>query len=222
MKTFFPRHTLLLAALPLLLAGCLGSSSSQQQAAARKRTFVPVAAAAPRLATAPRFAALKVRACRVLPPFDARAFIVRRAGGEVVEDYYNGWIAPPQDLLRVQVARHLEQAGLFEAVVDAAAATQTPLGLEAVASDLCLDFTGERPAATVTLRLLLLDDRTPTFTVLFTEERTGRAPFDAADPAAPAQAFGQALTQALEALEKALASAPLPPARPSDPGSSSP
>lgn len=203
------RH-LALAALPLLLAGCFGTSASHQQAAARKRTFVPVAAPAARLFAAPRFAPVKIRACHVLPPFDARAFIVRRPNAETVEDYYNGWIANPHDLLRVQIAHHLEQTGLFEAVYDAPATTQTPLGLEAVVGELCLDFTGDRPAAAVTLRLLVLDDRAPAFTVLFTEQRAGRAPFDAADPVAPAQAFGRALTQALEALEQALAAAALP------------
>lgn len=200
---------LALLALPLLLAGCLGASRAQQ-AAAQKRTFAPLAQPAAPLAPSPRFAAVKVRAFRVLPPFDARTFIVRRGGGEFAADFYNMWVVPPQDLLRVQTARYLEQTGLFSAVFDASSGTLPPLNLEGVVSDLCLDYTGGAPAAVVTLRLLVLDERSASFTALFSAEKTGRAPFDPADPSAPAQAFGQALTQALEALSQALAIAPLP------------
>ena len=197
-----------LAALPLLLAGCFGSPRTQQLAAAQKRTFVPVAApASPQTA---RFAALKVRTFRALPPFDARSFVVRRPGGEYLCDFYNTWIAPPSDLIRVQAARYLEESRLFAAVYDASSGTLPPLSLEGVVSDLYLDFSGEKPAAVVTLRLLILDERAPAFTVLFSAEKSGRAAFDAHDKAAPAQAFGQALTQALEALTQALAASSLP------------
>lgn len=195
----------------LLLAGCFGGAA-HPQAAARRRAFLLAPAPAARLVPAPRFAAVKLRSCRALPPFDARAFIVRRAGGEVAEDYYNGWLVPPHDLLRGALARHLEQTGLFDAVYDGGSGTQTPLAVEAVVGDLSLDFSGERPAAAVSLRLLVLDDRAPGFAALFSEERSGRAPFDAADPAAPAEAFGRALTEALVALGRALAVAELPPA----------
>ena len=197
-----------LAALPLLLAGCFGSPRTQQLAAAQKRTFVPVAAPASPQPT--RFAALKVRTFRALPPFDAHTFIVRRPGGEFAGDFYNSWIAPPNDLIRVQTARYLEESRLFSAVYDASSGTLPPLGLEGVVSELYLDFTGEKPAAVVTLRLLVLDERAAAFTVLFSAEKSGRAEFAVPDKAAPSQAFGQALTQALEALTQALAAAALP------------
>ena len=197
-------------ALPLLLAGCLAAAPrAQQKAAAQKRTFLPVVAAPAAKADAPRFDAVKIRSFRALPPFDATAFVVRRQGNEFAADFYNGWLVPPQDLIRVQTARYLEQAGLFAAVYDASSGTLPPLSLEGVVSELFLDYSGGAPAAVATLRLLVLDERAPAFTVLFSAEKTGRATFDAADPAAPAQALGQALTQALEALARALAEARL-------------
>ena len=196
-------------ALPLLLAGCLAAAPrAQQKAAAQKRTFLPVAAAPSAPAAAPRFAAVKIRSFRALPPFDATGFVVRRSGSEFATDFYNAWLVPPQDLIRVQTARYLEQTGLFGAVYDASSGTLPPLSLEGVVSELFLDYAGQAPAAVVTLRLLVLDERAPAFTVLFSAEKTGRAAFDPADPAAPAHAFGQALTQALEALSRALAEAP--------------
>lgn len=204
------KNSLLMTLLAGLLAGCFGGTSAQQQARVQKRTFAPVAGAARAVSPSPGFAAVKVRAFRALPPFDARTFIVRRPGGEFAADFYNGWVVSPQELLRVQTARYLEGARLFAAVYDAGCGTAAPLGLEGVVSELCLDYTGERPAAVVTLRLLVLDERTPEFTVLYTDEKGARVAFDPAAPTAASQAFGQALTQALEALTQALAQAPLP------------
>lgn len=198
-------------ALPLLLAGCLAAAPrAQQKASAQRRTFLPVAAAPAAPLAAPRFAAVKVRPFRALPPFDATGFVVRRPGNEYATDFYNAWLVPPQDLIRVQASRYLEQAGLFSAVYDASSGTLPPLSLEGVVSELFLDYAGAAPEAVVTLRLLVLDERAPAFTVLFSSEKTGRAAFDPADKAAPAQAFGQALTQALAALAQDLAGARLP------------
>ena len=198
--------SLLLA--PLLLSGCFGTARVQQQASAQKRAFAPVAeASAP---YAPRFAALKLRTFRTLPPFDANTFIVRRPGGEFVCDFYNTWIASPNDLIRTQTTRFLEESRLFSAVYDASSTTLPPLGLEGIVSELYLDFAGPKPAAVVTLRLLILDERTPSFNVLFSSEKSARVEFDAADSHAPAQAFGAALTQTLKALTQTLDSASLP------------
>ena len=193
-----------------LLAGCLGGKSAQQQALAQKRTFVPVVEAPKPVAPAPGFAAVKVRPFRTLPPFDARAFIVRRAGGEFAADYYNGWLVPPHELIRVQAARYLEAARLFVAVYDTSCGSATPLGLEGVVSELYLDYTGDKPAAVIALRLLLLDERTPDFKVLYTGEESARVTFEPDGPTAASQAFSQALAQTLDALAQKLAQAPLP------------
>jgi hypothetical protein len=60
----------------------------------------------------------------------------------------------------------------------------------------------------VALRLLVLDERTPSFTVLATHEAQARVAYTPGAPAAASEAFGQALTQTLEALAAALAEAP--------------
>lgn len=204
------RHAVgLFAFFSAIAAGCLSAPRAQQQAAAaQRRTFLPTAApAAPQAA---RFAAIKIGTFRTLPPFDARTFIVRRPDGECVSDFYNGWVAAPNDLIRVQTARYLTETKLFSDVYDASSSVCPPFALEGVVSELALDYTGAQPVAVATLRLLVLDNRAPTFNVLFSAERTGRAAFTATDRTAPAQAFGHALTQALAALAQSLAEAPLP------------
>jgi len=206
MKTVRP--VLFALTVLLLLTGCFSTPRLQQQAAVQKRAFAPVADTAAAQTT--RFPAIKIRTFRTLPPFDARTFIVRRAGGEFVFDYYNTWIAPPNDLIRVQTARYLEESHLFAAVYDASSGTLPPLGLEGIISECYLDFSSSKPAAVVTLRLLVLDERTTTLNVLFSDEKSARVEFDASSKTAPAVAFGAALTQTLNAQVQALSAAPLP------------
>lgn len=205
------RHQCLwLLVTAVLAGGCFGGKAVQRQAQALRRTFMPEAGRAvrPEKAGAP-FAAAKLRAFRAMPPFDSRAFIVRRAGGEYAADFYNGWLAPPQALIRSQAARYLEEAGIFQALYDAGAGTSVPLGLEGVVSGLYLDYVGV-PAAVVRLRLLVLDEHSPQFRVLFDAERETRVTFDPENKNAAAEAFGAALTKALEELSAALRAADLP------------
>ena len=189
-------------------AGCVSSSSdAQKKVMEQKRTYLLEAGAPATTATQARFGEVKVRAFRSLPPFNAANIVVRRANGEAVLDFYNAWVAPPHELIRVQATKYLEKAGLFGAVYDAASGTLAPLGLEGTVCELFLDCRGEKPAAVVTLRLVVLDERTPEFTVLHSAEGGGRADYDP-ERGGLAPAFNAALTQALDALAKELGGGP--------------
>ena len=194
------------AALGMLGAGCVSvpSGDDQRAAAEQKRTYLPEAEMPAAAAGQARFGEVKVRAFRGLPPFNAASFVVKRANGETVLDFYNAWVGPPHELIRVQAARYLERAGLFGAVYDAGSGTSAPLGLEGTVCELFLDCRGEKPAAVVTLRLVVLDEQSPTFTVLCSAEKTGRAACDAEGRDGIARAFNAALTQALAALVQEL------------------
>ena len=151
-------------------SGCLGGARAHQIADRQKRSFLLEASAAQPLAPAPRFGAALLRSLRVQPPFDARTFLIRRGQNEFAADFYHGWIAPPAVLIRSQTARYLRETGLFGTVFDQPGGTRVPLGLECIVSDLYLDHSGEQPAAVVAMRVLVLDERTTDFTVLFTCE----------------------------------------------------
>jgi len=92
-----------------------------------------------------RFGEAKMRGFKGLPPFNSANIVVKRANGETVLDFYNAWVAPPHDLIRVQATRHLERTGLFRAVHDAASGTLVPLGLEGTVCELFLDCRGGGP-----------------------------------------------------------------------------
>jgi len=192
--------------LGLMAPGCVSSSSdAQRQAVEQKRTYLLEAGLPAATVAQARFGAVKVRAFRALPPFNAASLVVKRANGETVLDFYNAWIAPPHDLARVQVTRYLERTGLFSAVHDTTSGTTVPLGLDGTVCEIFLDCRGERPEAVVTLRLALLDERSPDFTVLCAVEHTARADYDPTREGGIAHAFNSALTQALDALAQELA-----------------
>lgn len=193
----------------LLGTGCMSSSSeAQRQAVEQKRTYLLEAGMPAATAAQSRFGAVKVRAFKGQPPFHSASLVVKRANGETVLDFYNAWVAPPHDLVRVQASQYLQRAGLFGALHDATSATMAPVGLEGTVCALFLDCRGEKPAAVVTLRLALLDERNAEFTVLCAAEKTARADYDAAREDGIAQAFNSALTQVLEALTQELREKP--------------
>lgn len=195
----------------LAFVGCLAAPrNAQKTALEQKRTFVPQVEAPKPLVAQPLFAAVKRRAFRALPPFDSRSFIVRRAGGELAEDYYNLWLAAPQDLIGSVTGRYLEGTGLFKAVYDSGSGTQTSLGLEGVVTELVLDYSQpDAPMAAVGLRLSVLDERSPDFNVLFTVEKQCRVPIATGAPTAASQALSAALKQVLDELAQAFKAAQL-------------
>ena len=192
-------------------AGCVSSSSdAQRKVSEQKRTYLLEADVSAVTAREARFGEAKLRSFRGLAPFGSANVVVRRASGETVLDFYNAWVAAPHELARVQVARYLERAGLFRAVHDAASGTLAPLGIEGSVCELCLDCRGEVPTAVVTLRLVLLDERTTAFTVLGSAEGSGRVEYDAAREDGIPRAFNAALTMALDALARELAELDVP------------
>ena len=192
-------HLVRYAALAALVAasGCFFSSGRQELAKECKRCFVPEISL-PDQAGAARFPEIKLRPFRAMPPFDSRQFVVRRNGGEYAADYYRAWLGAPEDLVAVQTARYLEASGLFKAVYDPGCGTLTSLGLEGVLTELALDYRApQAPVARVGLRLAVLDERSPSFTVLFTAEESASAPIAGNDAS---KAVSAALEETLKRL----------------------
>lgn len=195
----------------LLLGGCFaGASSSQTSAAERKRSYLPALGAAPELAKKPLFAAAKVRAVSAAAPFDSAQWVVRRANGETVFDFYTSWIVPPQEALGAQLVRFFGQTGLFGAVYAADAGTAARLGLDCQVTECLLDCTGAVPMATVGVRVLVLDERAADFTALALAECREQAKVAGDGEDAAAKAFGEAFTKAFGGAARELAKVSLP------------
>jgi len=196
------------AALTALVvaAGCFGGSGKQSLAQDSKRCYVPEVSL-PETPMAAQFPEVKLRQFRAMPPFDSRQFVVCRGGGEYAADYYRAWLGAPEDLIAAQTERYLAAAGLFKAVYDVGSGTITDLGLDGVLTELVLDYRNPQvPVARVGLRLALLDERSPSFAVLFTAEEKAVSPISGNDAC---QAVSDALQETLKRLTKRLSLAKL-------------
>ena len=198
------------AALCIFVSGCI-SSDAQLVAVHQKHSYALQAAMPSKPLAAPRFGNLKMLSFNSQPPFDAGNLIVKRANGETVSDYYSTWIAAPHELIRVQAMNFLRKSGLFKAVYDSSSGALAPMGLEGTVEEILLDFRKERPMAIITLRLSIVDETAPAFTLLWSDEATGSAPLESSDPADLIAAFDKALTQSLSKLTRELEKSTLTP-----------
>jgi len=194
----------------LLLSGCI-SSDAQLVAVHQKRSYALQANLPAKPMATPRFENLKMLSFNSQPPFDSGNLIVKRANGETVADYYSTWIASPHELIRVQAMDYLRKSGLFKSVYDSASGALAPMGLEGTVEEILLDFRKERPMAIITLRLSIVDETAPAFTLLWSSEATGSVPLESSDPADLVAAFDKALTQSLSKLTRDLEKSTLQP-----------
>ena len=187
--------------LACLLAGCLGGGGSvQAKAAAMRRAFAPeVSSAAAPDGARPVWGTVRLNGFRALAPFDAKYFLYRRGDGEFATDYYNGWIAPPADLIGNLFARYMEKAAVFGRTVDARVATGADVAVQGVVTELYLDTSASRPKAVVSLRLVFTG-LPPRAKLLVLKEASGEAEYAPGKRGAEAGAFSDALEKAFSAL----------------------
>ncbi len=209
----YPIHTrlaILSLAILILLPGCI-SSDAQLLAVNQKRCYALQASLPAKPVPKPLFNNLKMLSFNSQPPFDTGNLIVKRANGETVMDYYTSWIASPHELIRVQSMHYLRKTGLFKAVYDSSSGALAPMGLEGTVEEILLDFRKERPMAIITLRLSIVDETAPSFTLLWSDEATGSAPLESSAPSDIITAFDKALTQSLSKLSRELEKSSLTP-----------
>lgn len=188
--------TVIFALSTLLLAGCI-SSDAQHTAIGQKKSYALEAIPPKTPNQSPRFGPLKILSFKSQPPYEANNFIVQRANGETVMDYYTTWIAAPHELIRVQAMSYLRKTGLFKAVYDSTSGSLAQAGLEGTVEQILLDCRDEKPTAVITLRFTIIDETAPDFTVLWSSETTGRSKVESG-PRSIIDAFDKALTKALE------------------------
>lgn len=183
-----------------LCAGCVNLGiDNQVKAEARRTTFAPVAKVK-KAADAPRFDSVKIRAFRMLPPFESRNFVRMRPDGQCITDYYASWIDNPAGLFEIQFENGLRDSGLFEAVLDSRSMARARWTVEAVVTDCYIDERGAKPLAVTGMRITLEDGKAM---------RTGRpkvlvasatAEVGAHSAAGFAKAFNEALKETFENL----------------------
>ncbi len=102
---------------------------------------------------------LEVRRVNISPPFDGLSLVYRTRGGAYVKDYYNEWVAPPEELFSSQLVDCLSASGTFASVVDGRSAAPHRYALETCITSLYGDFQDPQHANIVlAARVYLLED----------------------------------------------------------------
>ena len=193
-----------LLALPLLLAGC---SVLPDRPYREVRRFVlaperpePRPPAPP--PTAPGRPALLLRGMRAAPGLDQRGLRSLGADGQVTQDFWAEWAAPPAELVEEATRRWLAASGQFSAITAPGSRLRAGLMLEGELLRLQAEPAARRARATLAGLLLLEPEGGGATRILAQVQAEGEAALPSGeDPALAAAAMGAALAAALGVLE---------------------
>jgi len=146
------------AALGLSLVAC-----GLSRPATVKQTFLlQTPTAASPAAPAPRASTLKVGAVSVAAPFRSKSLVYRQDELKYESDFYNEFFVAPGAMLTEGVSAYLSTAGVFKDVLPANANADGDFVLEGFVSELYGDNRiAGKPAAVLTARFFLIDNRRP-------------------------------------------------------------
>jgi ABC-type uncharacterized transport system auxiliary subunit len=201
------RNAVIAIALAAALAAC-----SLTRAPPERATYdlAPARGAAP--AAAPKAAAVKVRPFRTAAPYEGREFLYRRADGQLVADFYNGFAAGPGELVTAAAAGWLRDSGLFYAVLEPGITADAPYALEGAVLAVYGDLRdAKRPAAVLDLQVYLVRAGSSGRELVLDRRYSERVDVPDATAAALARGYSEALARALARLERDLGTLALKP-----------
>ena len=201
----FGRYSLL-AALICAFAGCGLSRPSPV-----KQTYLLQAAAPTQPAAAPRPGTLKVGTIAIAAPFRGKSLVYRESDLKFESDFYNEFLVSPSAMLTESAATWLAAARVFREVLPASANADGDYVLEGFVSELYGDFrdTG-KPAAVITAKFFLVDNRTLSGVPIWQTELTQRVALGSRSSDALVGGFNSAWAAILADLSQQLATVPLP------------
>lgn len=82
---------------------------------------------------------VQVQPVRIAPPYDGRSLVYRTGDVSFTRDYYNVFIAPPDELATAELIRLLSESGLFARVSSVASGGNSDVILECMVTDLYAD-----------------------------------------------------------------------------------
>ena len=145
--------------------------------------------------------ALRVRRLQVVNPYSGTAFVYRRPGGAFHTDYYNGFIAPPAELLTGALIDWLSHAGGFATVTDAASSVPARYVLEGNVTALYGDYTDRKaPKAVIRIKVFVLDEQARGSRLAFQKEYEATAPIQPASVPSLVDGWNKAARSVLEQL----------------------
>jgi hypothetical protein len=150
--------------------------------------------------------ALRVRPFRTAAPYDGREFQYRRADGQLVADFYNGFPGSPGELVTAATADWLRTSGLFGAVLEPGITADADYSLEGVVLAVYGDVRDpKRPAAVLDMQVYLVRAAPGARELVLDRRFAERIDVADASPAAFAKGYNEALARILGRLERELA-----------------
>jgi uncharacterized lipoprotein YmbA len=148
---------------------------------------------------------LQVRRVNIAPPFDGLSLIYRTPDGTCVKDYYNEWVAPPEELLSTQLVGWLSASAPFASVVDGRSAAPHRFALETCITSLYGDFQNPRePKVVLNARVYLIDDISSNRRVAYQNHYELSIPVSGASARQMVEGSGSAYRHLLEAMTQDL------------------
>jgi len=155
--------------------------------------------------SAARDQVLQIRRVNISPPYDGLSLIYRTKAGTHVKDYYNQWVAPPEELFTNQLVDYLSESHAFASVVDSRSAAPHRFALETCINSLYGDFQDtQHPRVVLAARVYLIDDSAGDRRVAYQNHYDVTIPLAAASARGLAQGAGNAYRQLLESVAQDL------------------
>ena len=148
---------------------------------------------------------LQVRRVNIAPPFGGSSLVYRTRGGTYVKDYYNEWVAPPEELLSTELVDWLSLSGPFKTAVDGRSAAPHRFALETSITSLYGDFQDPaKPRVILDARVYLLDDVGGNRHIAYQNRYAVALPLDRASAEQLVLGAGRAYRQLLESIARDL------------------
>lgn len=152
---------------------------------------------------------IKLRRMAVSDTYSTRELVYRMKDGRMESDFYNLFFVTPSNNLTQELKRWLAASGLFAHIIEPGSMVVPDLTLESIANKLYGDYSGDTPAAVVSMQFFLVDESTANNRIVFSKNYEQRIPFTAAAPGQLIQAMTQGVKAIFRQLEQDLAAAPL-------------
>lgn len=186
------KNARVLTLLALCCVGTVGSGCSFDQPYPAKDTFVLRGGEVGR-APSTLSESVRVEPVRIAPPFDGRSLVYRTGEVAFNRDYYNVFIAPPDELATAELIRMLSDSGVFRQVSSVASASNADVTLECMVTDLYADERDtQKPVAVCRAKFRRLKNEGGGTVVLSDQAFDATVPIASNSGAGIAAALGQA------------------------------
>lgn len=136
---------------------------------------------------------VRVEPVRIAPPFDGRSLVYRTGEVAFNRDYYNVFIAPPDELATAELIRMLSDSGVFKRVSGVASASSADVTLECMVTDLYADERdAQKPVAVCIAKIRRLKNEGGGTAVLSDQTFEATVPITSNSGAGIAEALGRA------------------------------